>query len=91
VITADVWQQVGFTWDGTDIRTYHNGGEAGNDSFAGAGGLANSVSNIRIGQRVDAPGNNRDYEGDMMEVAVFDKVLAAADYEALYLIGKNGP
>ena len=88
VVDVGVWQQVGFTWDGTDVRVYHNGSEAGNDSFAGTG-LVTSTNVIRIGQRAD--NTNRDYEGDMMEVAVFDKVLAAADYEALYLIGKNGP
>ena len=80
-ITAGVWQQVAFTWDGADVRVYSNGTESGSTAFAGAG-LATSASDIRIGQRAD--GTNRDYEGQMACIGVWSRVLSAKEIRDLY-------
>jgi len=87
-VVTGAWQHVAVTWDGSAMRSYI-GGAADGVGYAFAGtGLANSTSIVRIGQRAD--GSNRDWEGNLCHVAVFDRVLTTTEIAALYAVGKVG-
>jgi len=89
-IVTGTWQFVGGTWDGNSIIMYVNGVASGTPTSRSGTGLASSTSIIRIGQRVDSPGNDRDWEGNIAHCAVWDRALSAAEIKALYLTGIYG-
>jgi hypothetical protein len=82
VISTDVWQHVGFSYDGETIRGYINGVLCGTNPTP-SGVLANSTSDIRIGQRVDGT-LNREWDGRIDDPRIYNRVLTGAEFKILY-------
>ncbi|PQJ80732.1 FG-GAP-like repeat-containing protein [Polaribacter porphyrae] len=72
-ITPHIWQHVAFTYDGTTMKFYINGTEAGIDgSVTGSTGTVfNSTAPIELGAR----NGSLFYGGDMDEVRIWTKTL----------------
>jgi len=78
-----MWHSYGWTYDGVTARAFFDGGLAGSSS-APYGALYVIGSDIRIGQRVDSPGNNRGYKGDIACLGVWTRPLLASEFGQLH-------
>jgi hypothetical protein len=81
----DVWVHVVITWDGTNVRNYHDGVLI--DTVANtAGSIGAGVRDIWFGQ--DSPPQlyraTLNYVGNMCEAAVFNKTLSLSEVQELY-------
>lgn len=85
-INFNQWQHVVLTWDGTNVSTYVNNVLIETYGAGLSGGLSNSTYNIRIGQRVDA-GSNRDFNGSIDDVRIYNRALSAGEIKRLYNMG----
>lgn len=61
---------------------------ATNDTAAVGARASDAANSLVIGNR---SASDRGYQGTMSLIAVFNAVLTAADIEAMYLVGVNGP
>jgi hypothetical protein len=85
-VTLNTWQHVAATWDGsqngTHIHIYVNGALADGASVNGAGTSVSDASQpLTIGNL--QPGLNRGFAGTIDDVRVYNRVLTAAEIQAL--------
>ena len=74
IIDLDVWIHAALTWDGTTMRVYKNGVEAG--TFDKTGELAVDPSvNLAIGNQPDGA-ENRPCDGIIDDVAIWNRALS---------------
>ena len=76
-LSLNTWSHLAATYDGTTIRLYVNGVEAG--TAAGAGALPESANPLRIG------GNavwGEYFKGRIDEVRIYNRALSAAEITA---------
>ena len=90
---ATTWTHIVATLDGSTIKVYVNGVEAGDGSMAGVTmGDYTSAKNVYVGARLDGyPDDHIDaqYEGAIDDFRIFDKVLSSSEIEALYNSGSG--
>ena len=84
-LVAGVWQHVGFTFNGTDIRCYVNGVLSGTPTSA-VGTISTNTTHVRIGRRDYLT----EYLGAIDEVAIYDRALSADEIAAHYAAGLYG-
>ncbi|HUA66825.1 MAG TPA: LamG-like jellyroll fold domain-containing protein [Alphaproteobacteria bacterium] len=93
------WEHIVVTWDGTNVVMYANGAVIGNATsvFPADGWVPNAVSFLRMGGTPLTGDNaaynaisgtttigNRGYDGWLQHVAIYNKVLTAAQVNAHY-------
>lgn len=85
VVTLNTWVHVAATWDGTGagsgIHVYVNGVLADGDVNAGTGSPGSDVGSASIGNR--ASDAARGFAGSLDEIRVYNRVLSAAEIQAL--------
>jgi hypothetical protein len=74
-VPSNGWTHLGFTWDGTTVRLYVNGSQAGTAALAGALGLG-TANEIGIGFNPQTASGF--FAGLVQEVAILPTVLSAA-------------
>lgn len=84
-ISLNKWQHVVLTWDGTKVRTYVNNVLTDTYGTGLSGGLSNSTSDIRIGQRMEAL--NRGFNGIIDDARIYNRALTQAEVTKLYNMG----
>jgi CSLREA domain-containing protein len=85
VLTANVWQHVAATYDGTTIKIYLNGVEV---ATAPANGAINAVtSDLVIGRNIV---NGATFPGLIDEVELFNRALTATEVAAIANAGNAG-
>jgi hypothetical protein len=89
-LSANTWYHVALVYNGTDIRLYLNGSldeNGANNPLSYSSGIYNGTGSFAIGSR----GNVDDFfEGQIDEVAVFDRDLSADEIQEIYENGLNG-
>jgi hypothetical protein len=75
------WHHIGLTYDGANLRGYHNGVEVFSTPETGA--LVNSFSNRVIGKKGD---EGYTAKGLIDEYRVYDKALSALEVSELYSV-----
>jgi hypothetical protein len=78
-ISEGEWQHVAFTYDGSYVRIYQNGQEAG--SYQNSTLNMGNSNNLRLGS-FSAGGNN--FNGTIDSVAIYNRSLSAEQIFALY-------
>ena len=80
VLVADKWQQITWTWDGTNHSIYVNGKLilSSTDSRR----PPSNTTNMRIGTWNHDTG--REYQGSMSEIAIYNKGLSASEVKTIY-------
>lgn len=85
-IVADVTYYIAATFDGSELRLYINGVVVDDDTTS-----ANMTTNsavLSIGR--DAGSNNWNFDGDIDEVAIYDRALTPTEVTEHYEIGTSG-
>jgi hypothetical protein len=89
-LALDTWHHVALVYDGSELRIYLNGSvdeNGSNNPLEFSGGIFNGNAPFAIGSR----GNVDQYfDGQIDEVAVFDRALSPAEITAIYENGLNG-
>lgn len=85
-VSVGEWIHVVGVYDDTDIRIYLNGQLSG-DPVAYTSGIVNGTGTFNVGARGYA---TQYFDGNISEVAVFDKALSAAEALDLYTNGLQG-
>jgi hypothetical protein len=81
-MSPDTWYFVAMTYDGTTMRVYLDGVEVNSRSWSGTVSTNSSVA-VGLGNQPSGAGN-RAFDGELDELAVFDKALTPAEIAALY-------
>lgn len=81
--TVDVWHHIAFTFDGQRARVYVDGA-MGSDPGVSPGALGPNASALTIGA---ANGGGSPFEGEIDEVAVYDRALSADEIFEHYAVG----
>jgi hypothetical protein len=81
--TLDVWHHIAFTFDGQRARLYVDGA-TGSDPGSSPGNLGPNGSALTIGA---ANGGGSPFEGDLDEVAVYDRALSADEVFEHFTLG----
>lgn len=82
VLNDTVWHFLVWSWDGTTVRMYLDGGENEQTSTgAGSGGLY-TPEQLTFGR--GEGGLGRYFDGQFDEIAIFDRTLTATEITALY-------
>ena len=81
-LAANQWHHVAATYDGSTLRVYADGVEAG--STAATSSLYSTTRDVHIG---NADSLNRGLDGTLDEVRIYDKALSAEGVKALTEIG----
>ena len=79
-LVLNTWQHLVFTYDGTNIKLYHNGVEVG--SQAANGSITNVSESLYIGNLLFSF-NNFYLDGKADEVVLYDKALSVAEINCL--------
>lgn len=79
-IPTDTWTHVAGTFDGSTIKIIINGVEAGSANYTGT--ILPSPSDVKIGGHVDHTFNNRQWDGAIDEVRIWDTAKTAAEIAA---------
>ncbi|HRG59776.1 MAG TPA: T9SS type A sorting domain-containing protein [Bacteroidia bacterium] len=79
-LVLNAWQHLVFTYDGTNIKLYHNGLEVG--SQAANGSITNSSQSLYIGNIVYSI-NDFLLDGKIDEVVLYNKALSGAEINCL--------
>lgn len=77
-IKDDAWHHVAAVRDGGTMRTYVDGSIEAFSAAAPTGSFSNG-SNLLVGERASAVGSGTALNGQVDEVAIYDKALTAAD------------
>ena len=80
-ITPNVWTHVVGTYDGDVSKTYING-VFGKEKDVSTDGITTVTTNATIGR--NAFDTSNPYNGNMSEVAIYDKALSASEIKTLY-------
>jgi len=86
--TADVWYHLCVTYDGSNIKFYLNDGTT-NDTGSTTSGTLVSMPNWKIGY--DGPSLNREFDGDLDEIAIWSKALSQEDVATIYNATNDNP
>lgn len=79
IITANVWQHVALTYDGTTAQHYVNGINVGSQSPP----AGSAATGLNIGGRsID---NNRNFDGMIDDVRIFDYVMSPETVQGIYV------
>lgn len=70
-IFPDEWHHVAVTYDGTTMRVYLDGLNAGSHTVTGGGAIFNTTSNIIVGEAL----NVGDFKGAIDELRIWNKAL----------------
>lgn len=79
VLTAGVWRQIVVTWDGTVFKTYRDGILLAQIEKSGI--LPENTESLYIG--ADYPGGDEFYNGDMDDLAIWNRALTAEEVARL--------
>jgi len=85
-VPTNVWTHVAGTYDRQFIRIYVNGIEVGN--VPGTAAIPASTQKLGIGK--EDPFTDRDFDGLMDEVAIYNRALSAAEIQAIFNAGSAG-
>jgi hypothetical protein len=89
-LSVDTWYHAALVYNSTDIRLYLNGSldtNGANNPLSYSSGIYNGTASFAIGSR----GNVDDYfDGQIDEVAVFNRALSAHEIKEIYEKGLNG-
>ncbi len=89
-LATDTWYHVALVYNGTDIRLYLNGSldeNGANNPISYSNGIYDGSAAFAIGSR----GNVNDFfDGQIDEVAIFNRALAADEIQEIYEKGLNG-
>ena len=85
VLTRNTWHHVAGIYDGTNRKIYING-ELALTSLSQTEAINSSSRPVHIGKR---EGEDRLFDGNMDEVAIFGRALSATEVRDIYLRGKN--
>jgi len=93
IIDFGVWQHVVVTWDGTGngsgLKMYKNGTSLSLSTSNGVGSRVSDASNgLVIGNRSVI--SNRDFDGSIDDVRLYNRVLSAQDISDLFALGSGG-
>lgn len=72
--TLNTWQQIAFTYDGSNLTAYSNGSLVGSTAYVGT--PTSSGSGIRIGRRWDAA---EYFVGNISVTKIYNRALTAAE------------
>lgn len=78
-----VWYHVVGTYNGASLRIHVNG--VFENAVSLSGNIVSSISPVRIGSRSS---NDRFFNGDIDEVAIYNRALSATEISSRYLAGK---
>lgn len=88
LVVAGSWQHIGMTYNTGSVILYYNGSaKAGGVIDNVPSSLYNGTADFTIGSR---HGGAAPYAGLVASVPVYRRVLTPSEFEAIYLIGKNG-
>ena len=79
-LVINTWQHLVFTYDGSNIKLYHNGVEVG--SQAASGNIVNSTQTLYIGNTIYSF-NDFLLDGKVDEVVLFNKALSVSEITCL--------
>jgi hypothetical protein len=86
VLSANVWQHVSATYDGSTVTVYVNGSPVG--SSGSANGAINAVTaDLVIGKNIVTGAS---FPGLIDEVELFDRALSQSEIQAIFNAGSNG-
>jgi concanavalin A-like lectin/glucanase superfamily protein len=85
---ADVWVHVAATYDGTTIRVYRDGVEAGSRAMTGK--LATNDLPFLIGRTEGGSVGPNFWKGSIDELSLYDHALTAAQVAAIHEAGSAG-
>ncbi len=80
--TPTGWVHVVGVWDGSEMRLYVNGKQAGTQSFSGDGTVGDTGNDMVLGS--DNGGSTQNLQGAIDDVRVYKTALNASDVKALY-------
>lgn len=87
-IPLNTWAHIAASYDGVHLRVYKNGQLADSMAAPYPGTLDNPFTPYQIGNSKFDP--NRHFDGDIDEVAVFNRALTHAEIQSAYEAGLNG-
>ena len=79
ITDTDTWHHVGMTWDGVTLTGYYDGHVDGTPE-GGSTKADDSETGIQIGAR----NNVLDFNGDIMDVRIYDRPLSAREFMDIY-------
>jgi prepilin-type N-terminal cleavage/methylation domain-containing protein len=83
-VTEGKWQHFVSTWDGSQLKMYHNGELVDTDAVVGV--MRDDSSVLRIGKDSEAT-NAQSMNGIIDELAMFSRALTAEEARDIYLMG----
>lgn len=84
---ANAWHHVAVTWGANNVVVYIDGTARGTDTSFSDSPFGFGGSNVLIGRDADAaasPNPNRDFDGEMDEVILFNRTLSATEILNFY-------
>ena len=87
-IPYDIWTHVAGTFDGAAVKIFINGVEAGSLDYSGT--ILPSSIDVKIGGHVDHQYNNRQWDGSIDEVRIWDVAKTAEELTANMNMGLTG-
>ena len=82
-LTDTGWHMLAWSWDGTTMRMYLDGGDSEKTATGSASGALCTPEELVFGKGINVAGG-RFVDGQFDEIAIFDKTLTAAEITGLY-------
>jgi len=83
-LSLGLWEFIGFTYDGSDLKMYKNGSLFYEESFSGSLVDSSSGSSSILGVDRDGIGYNQFLDGWMSELYCYDRSLTASEIAQTY-------
>ncbi|MFC1787862.1 LamG-like jellyroll fold domain-containing protein [Patescibacteria group bacterium] len=85
--TTGSWHFVGITWDGSTIKVYNDNNEVASCDRSVT--MSNSGGNVVIGRYEDSTPPNYPFDGQIDDLAIFDRKLETSEITSMYNNGLN--
>jgi len=82
-VSSSTWIHVAFTYDGSKVKYYFNAVKDSDEDSTSGNIVQQYDTNVYIGG-IDAAHDDRDFQGLIDEVRIYNRALSASEVEALY-------